>query len=187
MGTYAQPLNSEGAGLYKIAELNSADADYLSYINDIVSEREKATILVCKLLGERAQEWVDQNDTLHPLITAFQNLSNCQNDSRSPILYAGNAFESFLVKLATHHSVSLTGATGINAKIDAIARANFLNTKYKFIGKYLGHVRNACDHGIDTEIGQAWNVCPETSREYVRVTITCIKNIVESLNGNFCV
>lgn len=183
LGTYAQSLISEGAGLYKIAEQTFNKADYLLRLNEIVSQREKAEIIVRKLIGEQAQEWVDNTQTLEPLITAYQKLSDAEADSRSPVLYAGNAFESFLVKLANHHGVSLNNASGINSKLDAIASAHHLMTKHKFMGKYLGHIRNACDHGTDQEIGQAWQISPKTSHEYVHVTMSCIESIIDALNG----
>lgn len=185
LGTYAQSLVSEGAGLYKISEVVGEREDYLLRINEIVSEREKAEIQVRKLIGEKAQNWVDATQTLEPLITGYQKLADSQQDSRSPILYAGNAFESFLVKLANHYGVSLNGVTGINSKIDKLSTGGYLKTKHKFMAKYLGHIRNACDHGVDSEIGQAWDISNKTSHEYVHITMTCIEVIVDSVDGIF--
>ena len=76
--------------------------------------------------------------------------------SRAPIVHAGNAVESFLSQLAAHHGVNVQNAHGINAKVDVLAKANHLLSKHKFMVKYLGHVRNAADHGVDAEIGTQW-------------------------------
>lgn len=137
------------------------------------------------LIGDRAQNWIDKIETLEPLITAYQKLADSAQDSRSPILYAGNAFESFLVKLAQHYNVNLANASGINSKVDTISNSGFIKTKHKFMSKYLGHIRNACDHGLDGEIGQAWSISPKTSHEYVHITMSCIDVMVDSVFGIF--
>ncbi|MEG6573598.1 hypothetical protein V6C31_03470 [Caldibacillus debilis] len=183
LGTYSQSLLSEGAGLYRVAEEVRERADYILGMNEIVSQKEQADIIVRKLLGPNASSWIDPSDTLEQLVIAYLKLSDSKNDPRGPILYAGNAFESFLVKFADHHNVSLQGATGINSKIDKLNAAGKLNTKHKFMGKYLGHVRNACEHGIDPEIGQSWQISQKTSHEYVHLTMTCIEIMVDSLSG----
>ena len=59
--------------------------------------------------------------------------------------------------------------------------------KHKFILKYLGHVRNAADHGIDAEVNHEWDICQNTAEEYVHVAQTVIANIVMGLNNRFVV
>lgn len=183
LGTYAHSLVSEGAGLYRIVESNPQSTNYLHTIGDIISDRETAEITIRRSLGTDVCDWLNDEDILSSLATAYHKLAECSSEPRGPILYAGNAIESFLVKLALHHRVSISGANGINAKVDRIKQAGCLNTKYAYVLKYLGHVRNACDHGIDHEIGQAWGISSDTSKEYVYVALTCLKNVVNSIVG----
>jgi hypothetical protein len=46
-----------------------------------------------------------------------------------------------------------------------------------FVGKYLGHVRNAADHGIDQDVGAAWTIRPQTGLEYVHVACSFLVSI----------
>lgn len=187
LGTFAQSLISEGAGLYRVAEVDRSEVNFLLKFDEIISQREKAEIIVRKLINKDALSFIDQEETLNPIITAYHKLHECKTDSRSPILYAGNAFESFLIKYSNHYHIDLTGKTGINSKIDKIANDGKMTTKHKFIGKYIGHIRNSCDHGVDTEINQSWNISEQTSHEYVHIVITCINNLANYLKGNFTV
>lgn len=185
LGTFSQSLVSKGAGLYTIAELPSERNEFLLRIKDVVANRERAEIVVRQLLGEKAQSFIDTLDVLEPLITSYQKLSDSKIDPRSPILYAGNSFESFLVQVAKEKGVKLERAHGINAKIDRLGNEGHILKKHKFMSKYLGHIRNACDHGVDEDIGESWTITEKTSHEYVHVTMSCIANIVESMDGKY--
>jgi hypothetical protein len=174
LGTYSQSLVSEGAGLFQATEYNTTDITFLDELFKITEDREKASLDVIKLLGDKAYQWIDHDSIFNPLVSSYIFISNVKNDPRAPILYAGNAYETFLIKFADHHSISLAGMNGINAKIEGLSRAHHINTKHKNIGKYIGHIRNACDHGADPEIGVEWNISENTSKEYVLVCISSI-------------
>ena len=148
LGTYTNSLISEGAGLYKVAE--NASTDYLSIVNEVIQNRESAELYIRRRMGTEAADWVDHQEVLGHLVTAYQRAAFVDEDARAPIVHAGNAMESFLVQIATHFSINLQNAHGINAKADQIARANHLTTKHKHMLKYLGHVRNAADHVVLT-------------------------------------
>lgn len=51
LGTYAQSLVSEGAGLYRLSEIVGDRVEYLLHFGGIASDREKAEIIVRKLIG----------------------------------------------------------------------------------------------------------------------------------------
>lgn len=186
LGTYTNSLIAEGAGRYRISE--GEVIPYFSIINDVVRERETAEAHVRRQLGNTSSNWINYQEVLTPLVTAYQRAATADVDPRAPILYAGNAIESFLDQLARNYGINLTGANGINAKAERISQAHRLVEKHKYIIKYLGHVRNATDHGIDQEIGQAWNVSRNTAIIYVHVAFSIISDILESVvNNNFVV
>jgi hypothetical protein len=105
-------------------------------------------------------------------------------DSRGAVVTAGNAIESYLDDLATQKSVSLSGATGINAKLDRFDRAGTLPKKLVHVGKYLGHIRNAADHGTDADVGASWSIRKETGIEYVFVACSFVAAAVARARGN---
>jgi hypothetical protein len=185
LGTYTNSLVSEGAGLYKVSE--NATVDYLSIISEIVQNRESAEQYVRRRVGVEAAEWIDQQEVLYHLVTGYQRAAFAGDDSRAPIVHAGNAIESFLVQVANHFAVNVQSAHGINAKADRLEQANHLTTKHKFMVKYLGHLRNAADHGIDQEINQAWDISQNTAIEYIYIAQSVIADIVAYINNRFVV
>lgn len=185
LGTYAQSLVAQGGGLYTPREDNPQS--YLRVLDRAIQERETAALAVRRHLGDTATAWVDPNDVLEQLVTAYQRLGHIHADSRSPIVHAANAVESCLAQLARTRGVNVAGSPGVNAKADALANAHFLTTKHKFILKYLGHVRNAADHGTDAEIGQQWQISQGTPLEFVHVALTAIRDLIEHLNNRFVV
>lgn len=185
LGTYTNSIVAEGAGRYRVSENESQD--FLSVVNEVIQNRETAEICVRRRIGVEAEGWINYEHVLQPLVTAYQMAASAENEPRTPIVYAGNAIESFLEQVADHYAVNVAGANGINAKADRIAQAHHLAVKHKFMVKYLGHVRNAADHGIDGEIGQAWSISEKTAVEYVHVAQSVIADIVAYINNRFVV
>jgi len=185
LGTYANSLVSEGAGLYR--PLEGEAVDYLSIIEEVIQDRETAELHLRRRMGPEAVDWIDQKEVFNHLVIAYQRLALAEEDSRAPIVHAANAIESFLSQLASLHNLNIQNANGINAKTDKLFQANYLSTKHKFILKYLGHVRNAADHGIDQEIGHNWEISQNTAIEYVHIAQSIIVDIVAYLNGRFVV
>ena len=120
---------------------------------------------------------------LNKLVIAYQLLeTSLENNTTSPVVHAGNAVESFLTQLGGYWGVNLNNAPGINAKVDTLG--NNLSHKHKNMLKYLGHIRNAADHGIDPSINQSWAISKETAIEYVHVSLSTIKSIVMGVLQN---
>lgn len=185
LGTYAQSLISEGGGLYRPRQ--DDPKTYLIVLDQVIQDRETAALEVRSRLGQETVDWIDGQNVLENLITAYQRAAVADQDPRAPIVHAGNAVESFLSQLAAHHGVNLQNAHGINAKADVLANANHLLSKHKFMVKYLGHVRNAADHGVDAEIGTQWDVSQTTALEYVHVAQSVISAIAAQINNRFTV
>lgn len=183
LGTYTNSLISEGAGRYR--ESGDLPEDYLSIFNEVIEDRELAETNVRNKLGNQASDWIDHQEVFLPLVTAYQSAGTVENDSRAPIVHAGNAIESFLSQVANHYGVNIVGANGINAKVDRLSQANHLTRKHSFMTKYLGHIRNAADHGADADIGQTWEITPKTSIEYVHVAQSVITGIVAAINNQY--
>lgn len=183
LGTYTRSLVSRGAGQFDLAEGLDSDATYMKLQMEVMAERERSELHVRKALGDEAAEWIEPNEVLNHLVTAYQRLSD-DTEPRAPILHAGNAFESFLAQIGQHHHVNLKG-NGINAKLDELAGGNHILKKHCFMAKYLGHVRNGADHGVDPETNHTWEISFDTSIQYVHVAISVIRDIVAYVNGRY--
>jgi len=124
---------------------------------------------------------VSHDNILVPLAASLRHAAS--GAAREAVVHAGNAIESFLDEFASRKSISLSGAAGLNAKLDKLQAAGALPKKLIFNGKYLGHVRNAADHGVDSEIGDAWSIHASTGVNYVFVALSFIRAVRQFETG----
>lgn len=185
LGTYANSLSSEGAGLYRLKE--GEIKKYLCIVEKVINDRETTRIYIRHRMSKEAVEWINDRDVFEELVTGYQRAAKAKEDKNAPIVHTGNAVESFLAQLASHYNVNVERATGINAIVDELDRNGHLTKKHKFMIKYLGHVRNAADHGKDSEIGKAWEISETTSIEYVHVAQSVIRDVVATLDKQYIV
>lgn len=122
---------------------------------------------VREVLGNEFANTLSQDEIIDPLGSALRHASG--GNAREAVVHAGNAIESFLVAMAATHNVTLGNSPGLNAKLEKFDQASSLPKKIVFVGKYLGHVRNAADHGVDNDVGRAWTIQQMTGLNYVYV------------------
>lgn len=178
IATYAKALKSEGANLYSfVEEENIYPLVETNLLESAVSEKS-----LRDFWGETIYNTVDNTTIVEPLSEAFQKSKAQTPDMRAVIVYAANAFESFLDRYATSHSVSLSGKNGILQKRDALSSC--LSKKHRGMIDYIGQIRNAADHGADSdEGGQMWTITKDTMLLYPCVVAITIKNILQRDNG----
>ncbi len=178
LGTFANSLVTEGGGLFKSADFNTQSAGFVEIVVEVAADRALAESKIRTRLGNDVANWINYAEVLTPITTGFMQLRG--DSPRTPIVYAGNAIESLLTQIGNHFQVDLTNATGINSKVDRFNQ-NQIKTKHKNMFKYLGHIRNAADHGVDPEIAASWTISRETSIEYVNVALSTIKAAVYTI------
>jgi len=172
LGTYTQALVARGGGKYK-ARLG-ASPNPLSVLADACDSQSSAELAIKEALGQSTADRVSFAEVITPLANALLKAQDDQ--ARDAVVAAGNALESYLTELAVRMSVTLGNAPGINAKLEKFAQATKLPKKLINVGKYLGHVRNGADHGLDPEINSSWSIRVNTGREYVFVACSFIAN-----------
>jgi len=179
LATYSGALIANHGGAY--------ERDLKSMSNLLVelaagSSEEGASIhTVREELGQEAAGLVDHGNVIVPLATALRHASG-GGAGREAVLHAGNAVDSFLDWFAQDVGGNLQGATGINGKLDKLQQQGHLPKKLQFVGKYVGHVRNAADHGVDADIGAAWDITDATGRNFVFVAAQFIRATVAHRN-----
>jgi hypothetical protein len=175
LGQYSQALVAEGGGAYRPRE-DAATYALLELAKGCESDAAAEQMIRLRL-GPRAIERISREDVVVPLATAAQRAK--AGDGRGAVVSAGNAVESYLDAYATRVGVSVAGKHGLNAKADELAQNNRLPKKLLNVSKYLGHVRNAADHGIDAEVAAPWNIRPNTGLEYVFVACSFVAALNE--------
>lgn len=144
-------------------------------------EVAEATLTIRNELGEAASQ-VDHDQVILPMVAGLRHAA--AGNGREAVLQAGIAVENFLAHTASHHIVNIVGANGINAKMDRLKTAGHYPAKLLNVCKYVGHVRNAADHGADTDIGAPWNISAQSGRNYVFVAIMLIRAMLAHRIGN---
>jgi hypothetical protein len=164
LGTYSGALGTEGGGVY--VSTDDAVENHLLSLAQSCRDTAAAEARVRVQIGDAASELVSREEVLVPLANAL--LKAAAGDAQGAVTIAGNAVESYLEKLAIRMGgVNLAGANGINAKLDKFSQAGKLPKKLVAVGKYLGNVRNAADHGLDADIGAVWIIQESTGTEFV--------------------
>jgi hypothetical protein len=180
LGTYSHALDTEGGGLY-VPSNDSLENRLLSLAQacgDLISAEGRVNVQ----LGDAAVALISRNDVILPLANAL--LKAASGDARGAVVLAGNAVESYLTALAGRLGVpNAVGAPGVNAKLVHFATANAIPSKLVAVGKYLGNVRNAADHGVDAEVGAAWTIQESTGTEFVFVACSFVNAVTAREQG----
>jgi hypothetical protein len=165
LGTYCQAIETAGGGHYtvKATEFGNALARLAAACADVAG----AEVAIRSLIGADVEAAADRASVIVPLSDAL--LAARDGDGRGAVVNAGNAVESYLEAFAGRAGVNVANAPGINAKLDRLDAAGTLPRKVVSVGKYLGNVRNAADHGVDPEVGAAWSIRNQSGLEYVHV------------------
>lgn len=165
LGTYSQALVTKGGGRYSPEE-NPAQNPMMS-LTEACRDAAAAETRIREQMGPDATAFASRDEVLVPLADALLRAKS--GDARGAVVTAANAIESYLDAFANRSGVSLVGATGINAKLEKLSQGGMLPKKLLYVGKYLGHIRNAADHGVDTEVGSSWTIRNATGLEYIFV------------------
>lgn len=171
LGTYCQCLRTVGGDQYEVHF--DFDDEIVRGLSGAVAELSESELRVRDWLGEGVRTYVDPADVLGPLAIAYLKVS--QGDARGAVVNAGNAVESYLAQLGHDMGVATETAHGLGAKVHALDQANRLPKKIVAVGRYLGNVRNAADHGVDPDIGAAWIIRNGTGEDFLRVSIAFIE------------
>jgi hypothetical protein len=170
LGTYSGALVTEGGGHYRFE--SAADDNPLEEVAAACADVAAAELRIREQIGSHAEAIASRAEVVLPLSEGLLKAKN--RDARGAVLEAGNAVESYLSALGDRVGVNLSGAHGINAKLARLETAGTLPMKLISMGKYLGHLRNAADHGVDTDVGAAWTIREATGTEYVLVACSFI-------------
>lgn len=185
LGTYTGALSSQGGGRYTLSHEPLANElnELAAACTDLVSAEARVRLQI----GAR-ESAIDREEVMVPLSRAL--LKAKSNLSADAVMQAAIAFESFLVRLGERMGIDLTGANGIIQKLAKFRLGNHLPTKIVESGKYLGHIRNAADHGVDVdpEVGAVWHIQDSTGLIYVYVCCSLISACLErEANGDFII
>jgi len=101
------------------------------------------------------------------------------------VLQLANACENFLIKLANEAvpAVDLTGASGIITKAERLKTASVIAQKQMGYMTFIGQLRNAADHGIDSDIGLDWAITPAAVKLGVTSLIAAVRSVVSLTEG----
>jgi len=176
LGTYTSALISQGGGRYTAS--NQGIENPLLTIANTANDQASSEFVVRRQIGQRVDQ-LDRQEVVLPISNAL--LKAKAGDTYGAVTESARAFESYIARLAQRMDVNLTGASGIIQKLDKFRPDNKLPKKVVESAKYLGHIRNAAEHGIDVdpEVGDIWHIQESTALQYVFVTCSFITATLE--------
>lgn len=174
LATYSGALTAGQGGQYE--RDSKSQSHLLEELSSGCEEQGASIYQVRKILGEDLANTVSHENIIDPLAAGLRHAAG-DDGGREAVVNAGNAVESFLSEVAARHAIDVSTAHGINAKLARIEQGGMMPTKLLNVGKYLGHVRNAADHGVDPEIGDAWTISDGTGLNYVFVALSFLKSV----------
>lgn len=181
LGTYTNAFKAEGSGRYSIT--NAGVSIQIQPLAGACADRVQAEQVVRSWIGDHTDE-PDRNYVILPLARSL--LKANAGEGREAVGEAGNAIESFLAELALRMRVDMTGASGINEKLNRFRTNENLPKKIVEAARYLGQVRNAADHGVDPDVGEQWSISELTGKTYPIVACAFICAALDhEQNGNY--
>ena len=174
LATYSKAMINDDASLYK---LNQDEVTYIEILELALRFKSNDDNALRVQLGDSVCDFLDTEKVFNPLSDSYSRIQNFDTDPKTPILYAGNAFESFLQQIADKHSISLSGKNGTSQKSDTLN--GVISKKHRGMIQYISQVRNAANHGADPdENGDIWKVSDTTAQLYPVIVASIIKDIV---------
>lgn len=140
------------------------------------AEQADAEHTIRSQLSKDVADKISRQHVIEPLAVGLRHA--LAGNGPEAVLHSGNAVDSFLTWYAGEVSANIEGATGINAKVVRLQKQERMPGKIQNVSKYLGHVRNAADHGIDPEVSESWHITSQTGRNYIFVAIGFIRAAV---------
>lgn len=183
IGTYSRALINDGANTYCF---NQDEISYIEILELALKFKANDDNALAKQLGDGTCSYIDTKKVFEPLSEAYSKIQNVDSDKNTIILYSGNAFESFLQQIADENGISLEGKAGISAKTDALS--SVISKKHRGMIQYIIQIRNAADHGADSnEGGRVWDISDDSAQFYPMIVSSIIRDIVSYKNGNIIV
>jgi hypothetical protein len=177
LGTFSQALATTGGGQY---EAGPTAPNPLILLADACGDVVAAEARVREHLGPDVAAAVSREEVIVPLADAIVQTHSSPGGA---IRAAGNAVESLLAHFAGPQGVAVGGAHGVTAKVQRYLDAGRIPSKLGAIGKYLGNIRNAADHGVDPDVGVAWIITSESGVQYVFVACSFVASVVDYWAG----
>ncbi len=164
---------------YVVARSEEADA-FLAAAEQIALSGASIDDFVRDALGDETYGYIqDEEDAIITnLRSALQAVVNGARDRRT-VVHIGNSCENFLVKIAREAApaVDLDGATGVMSKAQRLSDKKLVADKHMGYFRFLGQLRNAADHGEDSEINMEWDITPQAVQLGALALLACIKSV----------
>jgi hypothetical protein len=147
-------------------------------------EEAAAIFRIREELGPEAAAVCNHDAVIAPFATGLRHAAG-GGAGREAVVNVGNAVESFLNWYGDDRGSSVDASHGLNAKVERLRQGNHIPPKLVNVSKYIGHIRNAADHGIDADIGAAWAITDSTGRNFVFTAAQFIRSLVDFHQGRF--
>lgn len=174
-GIFAEHEKATEAIFEAEPEMRSA----FEYIGSVLNEEIQVESFITSQLDESVSEYIE--NFKRRLVTAAIKFSS---EPKACIKDTADVFEDFLKQICADESVDISGASGIIEVGDRLKSAGKITTKHQGFIYFIGQMRNAFQHNIDSEIGRSWRVSSDLSVETFLITLEAINSITLYVKRN---
>lgn len=171
---------------YVVATSDEADA-FLAAAEQISLAGASVEDFIRESLGAEGYAYVQDEEAgiVTHVRSALHKVVAGERD-RSAVVHIGNAAENFLIKVAhgANPVVDLSNATGVTSKAQHLKDQHVIADKHMGYFRFLGHLRNAADHGQDPDVNMEWDISPETVQLGALTLLAAIRTVVTLVVGH---
>src|SRR6266566_4671124 len=178
-GLYSQSFSQDQIGNLTCSSEEGLTPAYLLRVRASIAAAEQARVFIQLRIGEDSFRILPA-EVLDSLSSSMVRCHS-RHEPKSEIMFAmGTAMERFLSFIATRANppADLTGTNGIVQMAESLRSLDVITRKHFGLIQAVGAVRNAADHGIDTEIGKSWSLTYESILDAGLIVLDAIKSIM---------
>jgi hypothetical protein len=185
LGTYCGSITPQAGGRYEVPAGSGIPLAYVAGLGELPAREQDLRNCLLRLGGEDFLDFLDTHDVTTALAAAFARAGD-ESTAPESVGYVGNAFENFLAGLAATKTppVDLAMCQGLISKAERLKSEACIATKHLGYASYLGHLRNAADHGSDPETGKQWVITSRSAAEACQVAVSAMLSCFRFMSGD---
>jgi hypothetical protein len=153
-----------------------------SSIENTINDQTQIESFVTNQLDDAVIDYI--GDLKERLVSAGAKFSS---EPKSCIMETADVFEDFLKKCAQDESVNISRARGFIEIGNKLRSSGKITKKHQGFIYFVGQMRNAFKHTLDSEVNKSWQVSDDLPLEVFLVTLTSINSIFFFIKRQDCI
>jgi len=181
LGTFSGIFIETEKGTEAVFKTENELITVFNSIENTINDETQIGSFVTNQLDDIVAEYI--KDLTERLVSAGTKFSSAPI---SCVKETADVFEDFLKKLCSDENVDISRATGIIRIGDKLKSDGKVTTKHQGFIHFIGQMRNAFKHTLDTEVGRSWQASSDLGLEVFLITLTAMNSILLYVKRQDC-